>query len=158
MAKSAAPDVNAFISSFTRNRQPAAAPEADASPEPAMLAYPSPAPAPETPRAAPSLMVARAEEAGNQKGRKEPALAEQADRPAYTELFLQPVRGRKNKAVYLNEDTHAALAVIIQASDGLPMADLLINIITHHFETYGPDIRAFVTDQEKKNNKKRLPF
>jgi hypothetical protein len=157
-AKNATPDVNAFVSSFSRNKSQAAAEPASSAetnsppePEPSMQASSTP----EAP--APILKVERSGETESQKGRKEPAPVEQSGRINYAETFLAPVRTRKLKAVYMDEDTHNALAVITQASDGIPLADLLINIINHHFESYGPDIRAFVNEQEKKN-KKRLPY
>ncbi|MBC6609239.1 DUF3408 domain-containing protein [Hymenobacter sp. BT188] len=156
MAKSTAPDVNAFVSSFARNRQPAA-PETDSAPEsePAMQALPAADSAPEIAPAASSLKVERTEEP-ERKGRKETAPAEQGVRADYAETFLYRGREKKNKAVYITEDAHRTLSAIIQASDNTPLADLLANIITHHFETFGPDIRAFLAEQEKKNKKRLL--
>jgi len=88
------------------------------------------------------------------KGRKDQA-------PAgidYASLFLKPVKGRKAKTIYLSEDMHTALATITQASpDNIGLSDLLINIITHHFETFGPGIRQFLTAQEKLR-KNKLPY
>ncbi|QIL78241.1 MULTISPECIES: DUF3408 domain-containing protein [Hymenobacter] len=155
-----APDVNAFISSFARNRQPASpvvAAEADSSSESetAMQALPILEAATETAPVAPSLKVERTEEP-ERKGRKETAPAEQGGRADYAETFLYRGREKKNKAVYITEDAHRTLSAIIQASDNTPLADLLANIITHHFETFGPDIRAFLVEQEKKNKKRLL--
>lgn len=155
--KNATTDVTAFVSSFARKPQPAAEPAS--TPETSLPPEPEPPmQANTTPEVtAPILKVERSEETELQKGRKEPAPVEQSGRINYAETFLAPVRSRKLKAVYMDEDTHNAISVIAQASDGIPLADLLINIINHHFETYGPDIRAFVNEQEKKN-KKRLPY
>ncbi|MVN79091.1 DUF3408 domain-containing protein [Hymenobacter sp. HMF4947] len=91
-----------------------------------------------------------------QKGRKDQAPASAgAD---YASLFLKPVRGRKAKTIYLSEEMHTALATITQASpDNIGLSDLLINIITHHFETFGPGIRQFLTTQEKLR-KNKLPY
>lgn len=76
----------------------------------------------------------------------------------YASLFLKPVRGRKAKTIYISEDMHTALATITQASpDNIGLSDLLINIVTHHFETFGPGIRQFLTAQEKLR-KNKLPY
>ncbi|MBC6992507.1 DUF3408 domain-containing protein [Hymenobacter sp. BT491] len=155
-----APDVTAFVSTFARHRPPAApetTTEADSCPEPspAMQAVPTSAAATETTRTVPTLTVERGEETV-QKGRKEPAPDEQPGRVDYAVTFLHRGRERKNKAIYITDDAHRTLSAIIQASDGTPLTDLLANIITHHFETFGPDIRAFLTEQEKKNKKRLL--
>lgn len=89
-----------------------------------------------------------------QTGKKEPA-PEKGTPVNYVATFLQPLRERKSRAVYISDDAHSTLQAIAQVSDGIPLADLLGNIVNHHFETYGPDIRAFMAEQEKKN-KKRL--
>jgi hypothetical protein len=90
------------------------------------------------------------------KGRKDQAPASAgAD---YASLFLKPVRGRKAKTIYLSEEMHTALATITQACpDNIGLSDLLINIIQHHFETFGPGIRQFLTAQEKLR-KNKLPY
>lgn len=91
-----------------------------------------------------------------QKGRKDPTSA--AGAADYASLFLKPVRGRKAKTIYISEDMHTALATITQASpDNIGLSDLLINIVTHHFETFGPGIRQFLTAQEKLR-KNKLPY
>jgi hypothetical protein len=156
MAKSAATDVNAFVSTFARTRSTTAS-EADSSPEPkiSMQALPAPDTATETPPATPSLKVERTEEPV-QKGRKETAPAAPAGQIDYAETFLYRGREKKIKAVYITEDAHRTLSAIIAASDSTGLADLLANIITHHFETYGPDIRSFIAEQEKKNKKRLL--
>jgi len=159
--KNAAPDVNAFVSSFTRPRPVAASEtsaEAASSPEleTPMQVLPAAEPAPETPSSAPSLKVERTEEPVTQKARKEVAPAEPASRIDYAETFLYRGREKKSKAVYITEDAHRTLSAIIAASDGTGLADLLANIISRHFETYGPDIRTFLAEQEKKNKKRLL--
>lgn len=129
-------------------------------------AAPAETPAPElTPNpvaqvaAAPAAAPAPVEQpADNQqpKGRKEPAAP--AGNAGYADLFLQPVRGRKPKAIYVTERLHAALANITQATpDSVGLSDLLINIVNHHFETFGPGIRQFLTAQEKLR-KTDLPY
>jgi hypothetical protein len=163
MAKDSNNTVTDFVSSFKRKPAtapepaPEATPELNSSPEPPapMQALTAPANSSETAPETPTLKVERAEEPEKQKGRKDPAPAEQAGRIDYAETFLSRGRERKTKAIYLTEDAHRTLSAIIAASDGTPLADLLANILTHHFETYGPDIRAFLAEQEKKN-KKRL--
>jgi hypothetical protein len=105
-----------------------------------------------------SNQLADEQPADNQqlKGRKDQAPASAgAD---YVSLFLKPVRGRKAKTIYLSEEMHTALATITQACpDNIGLSDLLINIIQHHFETFGPGIRQFLTAQEKLR-KNKLPY
>lgn len=136
----------ANVMSFVANRtpEPAAPPAVElraAPPEPAAEVAPA----------------ADDQPADNQqlKGRKEPAPGERMD---YAATFLQPVRGRKPKTIYISEDMHTALATITQATpDGIGLSDLLMNIVTHHFETFGPGIRHFLTAQEKLK-KTKLPY
>jgi len=91
-----------------------------------------------------------------QKGKKDPAPSTGSG--DYAGRFLKTVRGRKAKTIYLSEEMHTALATITQASpDNIGLSDLLINIITHHFETFGPEIRQFLTAQEKLR-KNKLPY
>ena len=91
-----------------------------------------------------------------QKGKKDQAPA--TGSVDYAGRFLKTVRGRKAKTIYLSEEMHTALATITQASpDNIGLSDLLINIITHHFETFGPEIRQFLTAQEKLR-KNKLPY
>ena len=91
-----------------------------------------------------------------QKGRKDAAPASAGT--DYASLFLQPVRGREGKTIYLSEDMHTALANITQyCPDNIGLSDLLINIIQHHFETFGPGIRQFLSAQEKLR-KNKLPY
>lgn len=120
--------------------QPAAEP-AVASEATTLSPTPAPAVEPEPPR-----------EPVKQTEKKEPA-AEQNSRPNYAETFLVSVRDRKTKAVYITEEAHRTIAAIAQASDGTSLADVLGNIIIQHFKTHGSDIRAFLTEQEKKNKK-----
>lgn len=158
-AKETPPSVTEFVSSFKR-KPPAAQPDTPTAdvPQPVELTEaPATEVATESPVAQPVAAAPATEPTDRQTGKKETASPEHVSKINYAETFLGPVRVRKTKAVYLNEDTHTALTAIIQASEALPMADLIINIIHHHFETYGPDIRAFIAEQEKKN-KKRLPF
>lgn len=156
-----------------RTADPAPAPATPATPASAPAApVETPAPTPEptaeaTPAPKPVAQVASApvatpapieQPAENQqpKGKKEPAApAGSAD---YAGLFLQPVRGRKPKAIYVTERLHAALANITQATpDGVGLSDLLINIINNHFEVHGPSIRQFLAAQEKLR-KTDLPY
>ena len=93
-----------------------------------------------------------------QKGKKDQAPAAPSAGTDYASLFLKTVKGRKPKTIYLSEDMHQALAIITQASpDNIGLSDLLINIIQHHFETFGPGIRQFLTTQEKLR-KNKLPY
>ena len=145
--------------SFVAQRKPAepvappAAPAAPATtPEPPAQAAPSPVVAIDQP--------ADEQPADNQqqKGRKDVAPASASAGTDYASLFLKPVRGRKAKTIYISEDMHTALATITQASpDNIGLSDLLINIVTHHFETFGPGIRQFLTAQEKLR-KNKLPY
>jgi len=140
-------------------------------PKPAAPATPVEAPAP-TPEPAAEIALAPAtpveqptdhepaneQPADNQqqKGRKDSAPASAGT--DYASLFLRPVRGRKAKTIYLSEDMHTALANITQyCPDNIGLSDLLINIIQHHFETFGPGIRQFLSAQEKLR-KNKLPY
>ena len=146
-------DVNDFVSSFTRKRSTASSAEEASQPVASETESETLTAADSTPEpVAPSAPVERQTTGQKQTGKKE-----QPAELNYADTFLGSVRSRKGKAVYVDEDTHNALSVITQASDGTPLADLIINIVNHHFETYGPNIRAFLNDQEKKN-KKRLPY
>ena len=94
----------------------------------------------------------------NQQAKGKKTLINPASSVDYANFFLQPVRGRKPKTIYISEDMHTALATITQACpDGIGLSDLLINIISHHFETFGPGIRQFLTAQEKLR-KQKLPY
>jgi hypothetical protein len=96
--------------------------------------------------------------ADNQQVKGKKTLINSASSVDYAHFFLQPVRGRKPKTIYISEDMHTALATITQACpDGIGLSDLLINIISHHFETFGPGIRQFLTVQEKLR-KQKLPY
>ena len=89
---------------------------------------------------------------------KDPIPAASASNADYAGFFLRPVRGRKPKTIYISEDMHTALATITQASpDNVGLSDLLMNIVNHHFETFGPGIRQFLTAQEKLR-KTKLPY
>jgi len=160
-AKDTTSNLNDFVSSFKR-KSPTASPEASkedlpTEPEtPMQVLAPVPEVVIETP-AAPELSVQQPEEPVKQTGRKEAPATQQHGKINYAETFLAPVRERKSKAVYITEDAHRTINAIAQASDGTPLVDILGNIINHHFETYGADVRAFLADQEKKN-KKRLLF
>lgn len=138
--------------SFVAQRKPAEPVAPPAAPA-------APATTPEPPaQAAPSPVVAIDQPADEQqqKGRKDVAPASAGT--DYASLFLKPVRGRKAKTIYISEDMHTALATITQASpDNIGLSDLLINIVTHHFETFGPGIRQFLTAQEKLR-KNKLPY
>lgn len=137
--------------SFVASRTPAAAPAA-----PAVASEPTPTVAAEpTPSAAPAASPAPEPVADNEPigGKKEAAPPETF---AYADAFLKPVRARKTKAIYVDEDLHTALSTLTQAG-GVGLADLLINIANHHFETFRPAIRQFLNDQEKLK-KKKLPY
>jgi hypothetical protein len=137
-------DLNAVMS-FVANRT--VEPEPAAKPEPA---EPAAAPAPSEP----TQVVAESQPKGK-KTTPEVAPAS-ADGQAYAEAFLKPVRERKTKAIYVTEELHGALSVLTQDA-GVGLADLLINITSHHFEMYKPAIRQYLADQEKLK-KKKLPF
>lgn len=145
------------VMAFVANRPAAPAPIEPAAPAP----DDTPAPEVAVPVAAEKPASAPRKPADNQrktKGKKEQDAPGSADDYAgYTDTFLVPVRGRKPKTVYVDEETHEALAEIAKASDGVGLSDLLINIVNHHFETYGADIRGFL-DSLENQKKKRLPY
>lgn len=144
--------------SFVAQRKPVE--PTPAPPAPAEAPAPTPEPAAQT---APTPIAAAEQSADEQpadnqqpKGKKDPAPA--TGNVDYASLFLRPVRGRKSKTIYISEDMHTALANITQAtSEGIGLSDLLMNIVTHHFETFGPGIRQFLNAQEKLR-KPKLPY
>jgi len=148
-------DAMSFVAQRTAPKPTAPAETPAPTPEPAVQAAPAPVAPVEQPA---DQQPANEQPADNQqqKGRKDPAPG-----PAgtdYASLFLKPVKGRKAKTIYISEDMHTALATITQASpDNIGLSDLLINIVTHHFETFGPGIRQFLTAQEKLR-KNKLPY
>jgi hypothetical protein len=119
----------------------------------------SPEPLASEPTATP--LVEQPADKQQQMERKEPAAAipsPTGERTDYASTFLTPVRGRKPKAIYVTEDMHTALVTITQATpDGVGLSDLLIHIVNHHFEIYGPQIRQFLTTQERAK-KTKLPY
>jgi hypothetical protein len=133
---------------------PAAAPESTPTvvAEPTLVAAIEPTPSP-TPATVPSPEPEPAGDSQLTTGKKEAAPTESFD---YAGVFLKPVRSRKTKAIYVDEDLHTALSTLTQAG-GIGLADLLINIANHHFDTYRPAIRQFLNDQEKLK-KKKLPY
>jgi len=136
------------VMAFVANRPTAPAEESPASalptapiPEPSVAPEPAPTPQPSKPKA-----------------KKQRATVEESpEQTIYANTFLEPVRSRKPKTIYVDEDTHEALSVITRATDGVGLSDLIINIVNHHFETYGKDIRGFL-DSLENQKKKRLPY
>lgn len=122
---------------------PAPAAEAVEMAEPASASQPSPTPEP-TPE--PDNQVTT--------GKKKPAVPD--ENAPWADTYLQPVRRRKTKAIYVDEETHAALTLITQDTD-VGLADLLINVMSQHFEAFRPEIRQFLSDQERLKKKKN-PF
>ncbi|QNE42175.1 DUF3408 domain-containing protein (plasmid) [Hymenobacter sp. NBH84] len=145
------------VMAFVANRPAAPVEEKPAAPAPAPEPTPEPeasvAPAPVAPPPAPPA------ESSKQKQKKQRAAVEQQtpEQDTYADTFLVPIRSRKPKTIYVDEDTHEALSVITRAADGVGLSDLIINIVNHHFETYGKDIRSFL-DSIENQKKKRLPY
>lgn len=151
---------NAMNFVATRNAAPPAAPTlppvAAPEPTPTVEVEPTPTAAIEpTPSSTPTATSSPEPVIDNQSttGKKEAAPTETFD---YAGVFLKPVRTRKTKAIYVDEDLHTALSTLTQAG-GVGLADLLINIANHHFDTFRPAIRQFLNDQEKLK-KKKLPY
>ena len=128
--------------------EPESAPTAEVENTPVTVTEPTPNPAASvTPSPDPAA------DSQSTIGKKEAAPTESFD---YAGVFLKPVRTRKTKAIYVDEDLHTALSTLTQAG-GIGLADLLINIANHHFDTFRPAIRQFLNDQEKLK-KKKLPY
>ncbi|GGF27220.1 DUF3408 domain-containing protein [Hymenobacter cavernae] len=159
--KNASTDVTDFVSSFQRKRHaapdppepaqaPAPEPEAITAPEAAtQVPSESPVPLPMPPAEAPV-------ESQKQKGKKKQSSSVQGVNSTYADTFLKPVVSKKNKAIYVDQTSHNALSVLSQAAD-IGLADIIINVLNHHFETYGPDIRTFLNEMEKRR-KGNLPY
>lgn len=152
-----------FVQSFARPQTPAPAPaergalKNEATPEAAAAAAEPIAEATTglTETLDPSHSTAPAEEEAkgpSTSGKKKPA-APAGEDAGWADTYLQPVRARKTKAIYVDEDTHAALALITQEV-GAGIADLLINIVNNHFEAFRPEIREFLAERERLKKKK----
>jgi len=154
--KEKAPDSQAemtnFVQTFARPQAttppPAMAPESAATAAP-----PGAAPAAALPAAIDREPVDNQAEDQPTSGKKKAAADENA---SWADVYLQPVRPRKTKAIYVDEDTHNALTLITQDA-GCGLADLLINVLNVHFDTFRPEIRQFLAEQEKLKKKKN-PF
>lgn len=146
-----------FVQTFSRPAAPVTPPT---TPNPAPTAPAPDAEAVETAEfapASPTLLASEpTPEPENQvtTGKKK-ATATDENAP-WAETYLQPVRRRKTKAIYVDEETHAALTLITQDTD-VGLADLLINVMSQHFEAFRPEIRQFLSDQERLKKKKN-PF
>ncbi|MGI4734812.1 MAG: DUF3408 domain-containing protein [Janthinobacterium lividum] len=151
-----------FVQSFARPQTPAPTPAErgalnnEATSEAAAATEPVAAAAEEfTETVEPSHSTAPAEEEAKRpstSGKKKP-VAPTGEDAGWADTYLQPVRARKTKAIYVDEDTHAALALITQEV-GAGIADLLINIVNNHFEAFRPEIREFLAERERLKKKK----
>lgn len=148
-AADAQSQMTSFVQTFARPQAPAPALEAPDADEP------TPEPEVAAEAAPPSL---REEEGGADAqaatGKKPTTLPD--ENATWAEHYLRPSRVRKTKAIYVDEDTHSALTLITQDA-GIGLADLLINIVNVHFDTFRPEIRQFLAEREKLK-KKKFPF
>lgn len=144
--------MTSFVQTFARPAAPAAPPTIP-SPAPAAEAVETEAPAP---AGAPPPAPEPTPEPDNQvtTGKKKAAAPE--ENASWADTYLQPVRRRKTKAIYVDEETHAALTLITQDTD-VGLADLLINVMSQHFDAFRPEIRQFLSEQERLKKKKN-PF
>ena len=90
------------------------------------------------------------------KGRKEGshslATTEKAD---YASLFFKPLpRARKGKTIVISDDLHGALASAYKAApNGLSFSDYVSNMLMHHLQVNGSEIRRLLAEQVKRDNK-----
>ena len=147
--------MTSFVQTFARPSAPAALPTtpSPAPTAPDAEAVEMTAPAPTSP---PSPTPEPTSEPDNQvtTGKKKATTPE--ENASWAETYLQPVRRRKTKAIYVDEETHAALTLITQDTD-VGLADLLINVMSQHFDAFRPEIRQFLSEQERLKKKKN-PF
>ncbi|MGI4735019.1 MAG: DUF3408 domain-containing protein [Janthinobacterium lividum] len=92
-------------------------------------------------------------ESQSTSGKKKVAAPVVDENASWAESYLQPVRNRKTKAIYVDEETHATLALLTHEA-GVGLADLLINITNNHFDTYRQEIREFLAERERLKKKK----
>jgi hypothetical protein len=86
-------------------------------------------------------------------GKKKVAAPVVDEDASWADNYLKPVRTRKTKAIYVDEETHATLILLTQEG-GVGLADLLINITNNHFDTYRLEIREFLAERERLKKKK----
>lgn len=138
-----------FVQAFARPSAPAPAapPAAEPTSEVAAeLEEPTEAVQP----AAETEQVAESQSTSGKKKVASPAVDENA---SWAKNYLRPVRNRKSKAIYVDEETHATLALLTHET-GVGLADLLINITNNHFDTHRAEIREFLTERERLKKKK----
>lgn len=152
---------------------PVAAPVADEAP--ALDTPPLVAPAPSATEAAPVTAAAPAalspaqsapveDKANEQKGKKElepetPPVGEGAlaALPEY-EWFLERKESDERTHAYISKDLYDNLVYVMQMigdKKGFTLTSYLNNIITQHFDQYGPEIRKRIREKEALLKKKR---
>lgn len=152
-SKKGTPDPQAnmvdFVQKFSRPQAPAPESTADAAPTSGAAAEA------EEPIEAVQPTAETDEVAENQptSGKKKAAPSVVDENASWADTYLQPVRTRKTKAIYVDEETHATLALLTQEA-GVGLADLLINITNNHFDTHRLEIREFLAERERLKKKK----
>jgi hypothetical protein len=141
--------MTSFVQTFARPSAPTPAPLAAPEP-PSEVADELEEEVPQTSQS--GAEVEQAVERQSTSGKKK-AASPVDENASWAENFLQPVRTRKTKAIYVDEETHATLAHLTQEG-GVGLADLLINITNNHFDTYRLEIREFLAERERLKKKK----
>jgi hypothetical protein len=71
----------------------------------------------------------------------------------YKSTFLKPTEfvARKGKTVYINKEFHQKLSLLVLLSSNrkITLADYLNNLLQHHFEEYGAEMKSLYDKIEK---------
>lgn len=82
-----------------------------------------------------------------QKSNRAPRMAQ------YKTTFLNPTkfRARDGKTVYISKEFHQKLSLIVfMLTDGkMTLADYMQNLLTHHFEDFGAEIKEIYNTKNK---------
>jgi hypothetical protein len=140
-----------FVQKFARPQAAATAPPTPPAAEPTSDVA---AETEETPEAAqPAAETQEVADNQSTSGKKKVAAPVVDENASWADTYLQPVRTRKTKAIYVDEETHATLTLLTQEG-GVGLADLLINITNDHFDTHRLAIREFLAERERLKKRK----
>lgn len=88
------------------------------------------------------------------KGKKEVALSvTPTEKVDYAGVFFQALpRARKGKTIVIPDDLHHAMASAHKAApNNLPFSDYVTNILAHHLQQHGAEIRRLIAESTKRD-------
>lgn len=88
------------------------------------------------------------------KGKKEVALSvTPTEKVDYAGVFFQALpRARKGKTIVIPDDLHNAMASAHKAApNNLPFSDYVTNILAHHLQQHGAEIRRLIAESTKRD-------